>query len=383
MLRYEDRRKTFYTDKSHSIIDPIGTDIWQCCMEEVQKLLIRLSTYDKPVSGLVESALAPPPGPPNPNPEIKSLPRIAARPAIADVDITVAPPPPSAAHSSTKGQKMGFLSRIAEELGEIVKAHGQQSQNQLYNSGSNVTAAAPTKLLSKTLPNATRSVIHKAKTTATTASSLSSSPSSFSSGQNPSPVASLLASISALSPANIKHAFRVYFIRFIHSAYAIPIRQSFARRATAVVAGVPRSDLSSLMDAISILVELVARSPAEDTYGFVAPRVVGVVKVYGAAIGKLEAFKRELQPHWTDVEFREEGSGGNSSGGGSGNEDRKGGKESEESNDRNVKAVDDLIRAFKRGLERIIITVAEFADAVGLTEADLKEAKMLVGSGEA
>ena len=68
-----------------------------------------------------------------------------------------------------------------------------------------------------------------------------------------------------------------------------------------------------------------------------------------------------------------------------------GGENSEKKNDNNsgndsgngkssrdVEAVDQLITAFKNGLERVITTVAEYAEAFGLSEETMKQAKGLV-----
>ena len=106
-----------------------------------------------------------------------------------------------------------------------------------------------------------------------------------------------------------------------------------------------------------------------------------VVKTFGGAIIRLKAFKMTLQPHWTDVGFREgagdpekeEGDGGGVDSGDGSNRERS------RKSSRDVEAVDQLITTFKQGLERVIITVAEFADSIGLSQEDLKQAKGLVG----
>ena len=114
------------------------------------------------------------------------------------------------------------------------------------------------------------------------------------------------------------------------------------------------------------------RSPTEDKYGFIAPKIASAVNTFSRAIVVLKKFKQTLQPHWTDVGFQEAGEGNSEEQdddtGGSGN-----GKGS-----RDVEAVDQLISAFKSGLERIITTVAEYAECFGLSEEAMKQAKGLV-----
>ena len=335
MLRYENRRQVLYTDNIRPE-DISGSRIWESCMDQIGKLMIRLEAYDQPVSGVLEKFQNPAsllPSKP-PNPEVRTLPRIAAKPAIGNAAVTVALPPP----------KPTVANAFGASINQMAKAHGQGNDANTNN----LTLIAT---LLKDLLQRSISIL-----------------------------SSLNARTNTINLTSLRETFNTYTNAFLHTHYAWLVRQTFSRRATAVVAGVPHSDLSTLSDAINIIVELVARSPTEDKYGFVAPKVSSVVKTFGGAIIRLKAFKMTLQPHWTDVTFHERAANaekekGDKADGVSGGESS--GRTSKSSRD--VEAVDQLITTFKRGLERIIITVAEFADSIGLSREDLRQAKELVG----
>lgn len=306
-------------------------------MNEIARLMTRLESYDKPVISTLElirnpsSLLSTPP----PKPEIKTLPRIAAKTAINDATVTVATPPP----------KPTFVNAVGANIDKIVKSN---SRDQKYGSATPVTTSK------KLLQHSVSGILSPNVVTSQTKA--------LQSKIQPD----------SITVASLKQTLDNYKTAFLNTRYAWPIQQTFSRRATAVVAGVPYSDLSSLTDAITIIVEIVARSTTEDKHGFVAPKMASAVSTFSRAIVVLKNFKQTLEPHWTDVGFQE-ASGANPEKG----NDNSGGRDNSKGS-RDVEAVDQLITTFKSGLERIITTVAEYAEAFGLSDETVKQAKGLV-----
>lgn len=325
-----------YIDKSRSE-DASCSHIWQSCMNEIARLMTRLESYDKPVVTTLElirnpsSLISTPP----PKPEIKTLPRIAAKTAIGDATVTVPFPPP----------KPTFVNAVGANIEKIVK-----SKSRDQNNGSTTPVTASKKLLQHSVSGILSPDVVSSQTKA------------LQSKIQPD----------SITVASLKQTLKNYKTAFLNTRYAWPIQQTFSRRATAVVAGVPYSDLSSLIDAIAIIVEIVARSPTEDKYGFVAPKIAPAVSTFSRAIVVLKNFKQTLEPHWTDVGFRE-ANGANPEKG----DDQSGDRDNIRGS-RDVEAVDQLITAFKSGLERIITAVAEYAESFGLSDETMKQAKRLV-----
>ncbi|TKA81545.1 hypothetical protein B0A49_00459 [Cryomyces minteri] len=162
----------------------------------------------------------------------------------------------------------------------------------------------------------------------------------------------------SLSQTAVKNKTNSYLIKILRTPLGLPFRQTFRRRATAVVYGVPYSALNTIIYAINALTTLAVRSITEDTLGQVAKDVPTIVRVFADTIRNIENFMQTLPPHWTDVEFDEKSS-------------------------RRVKEVEEVTDALKSGLEQLLLGYGEFADSLGLSKRELRGAKDLVAGGGA
>ena len=136
------------------------------------------------------------------------------------------------------------------------------------------------------------------------------------------------------------------------------MRQTFSKRATAVVCGTPTSRTGIIVDAVLSLSKLATESLKEDPYGQVAKDVKSIVASMVKALKDVKGFLLEgLQPHWSDVNFTE------------GERQR-------------VEEVNCVVDALKEGLGNVLGAFGEYAAGVGLSEKELQEAKSLVASRE-
>jgi len=136
------------------------------------------------------------------------------------------------------------------------------------------------------------------------------------------------------------------------------MRQTFSKRATAVVCGSPTSRTGIIVDAVLSLSKLATESLKEDPYGQVAKDVRTIVASMVKALKDIKGFMLEgLQPHWSDVNFRE-------------------------SERQRVEEVNYVVDALKEGLGSVLGAFGEYAAGVGLSEKELQEAKKLVASRE-
>ena len=153
-----------------------------------------------------------------------------------------------------------------------------------------------------------------------------------------------------LNKTGLAHMINEYRVRVVRSPVGIIFRQRFDRRVSCIVFGSPYSRASNIHHAVRSLSKLVVSSLREDRMGEVQKSVRQVIQVYTNTIQNIEQLVQVLPPHWTDVNFQ----------------------------DRRVSEVDDLLAELKGGLEQIVISFAEYADALGLTRAELRAAKEAV-----
>jgi nucleoporin NDC1 len=123
----------------------------------------------------------------------------------------------------------------------------------------------------------------------------------------------------------------------------------------AVVFGTPHSRRVDIVHASQTLSILCVKSLTEDDYGQVARSVPVVIRTHTSAITAISNFLATLQPSWTDVDFSER--------------------------DRRVREVEELVDVLKASLEGVVLAFGEYADAVGVTKKELREAKEALGSG--
>ncbi|KAF2480011.1 nucleoporin protein Ndc1-Nup [Neohortaea acidophila] len=144
--------------------------------------------------------------------------------------------------------------------------------------------------------------------------------------------------------------------RVLQSPVGEPFRKTFDRKVSLVVLGTaPHGNRANIVHASRALSALCVNSLKEDDYGQVARSIPIVLRTYTAAITAVSTFVAGVAPHWTDVEFRQR--------------------------DRRVKDVDEVVLVLKAGLEGILLAFGEYADAVGVTKRELREAREAVGRG--
>lgn len=151
--------------------------------------------------------------------------------------------------------------------------------------------------------------------------------------------------------ATRKNAF--HFL--IHSEIGWPFRHTLRRRINTVIHDAPIGHEWSIRHAATALSHLVTNSLKEDEYGQVQKDVPAVVNLYVANIRATEKYLQNLQPHWTDVNFK--------------------------SGDRVVPEVLETLTALRSGLEGVLGAFAEYLQSIGLTAAEVAEARRAASSG--
>lgn len=134
-----------------------------------------------------------------------------------------------------------------------------------------------------------------------------------------------------------------------------PFRQTFARRASAVVFGVPISNRVNIIHASRTLAALCRNAIKEDDYGQVAKSVRSVLTAFTKTIKDVNTLLTTLKPASSDVLFKEQ--------------------------DRKVKEVEEVKEVLKEGLEAVLLAYGEYADSVGFTKTELREAREALGKG--
>jgi len=145
------------------------------------------------------------------------------------------------------------------------------------------------------------------------------------------------------------------FFEFLRSPIGEPFRRTFARKIKGVLFG-PTASKQTICDASRALSSLCAHSIKEDDYGSVARSIPEIVRTYTSAINSLTSFVAAEQADWTDVEF-----------------DAKTG--------RRVADVDEVLDRLREGLEGVLLAFGEYADSIGLTKKEVREAREAVGRG--
>jgi nucleoporin NDC1 len=160
------------------------------------------------------------------------------------------------------------------------------------------------------------------------------------------------------TPKNVRQAAGGALMAFLKNrVVGWPFRQSFARRAVAVICGAPSARTGIIVFAAGSLAKLCTESLREDPYGAVAKDVKSIIGVYADAIRDVERFLRDAKPHWTDVYFTEPQRG-------------------------RVEEVNTVVDALRVDLQDILGAFGEYASSLGISEKELAEAKMLAGGRE-
>lgn len=157
-----------------------------------------------------------------------------------------------------------------------------------------------------------------------------------------------------LSSSGLTKRANGYALQVLRSPVGIIFRQSFRRRINTIVFGGPFSHAGTIEHAVQALCKLAVCSLREDSYGQVQKDIPTIIRVLVSTIQSAQFLLQTLPPHWTDVEF-----------------DQK----------RQVKEVDELLETMTSGLEQVLISFGEYADALGLSRAELRAAKEAVRKG--
>lgn len=147
-----------------------------------------------------------------------------------------------------------------------------------------------------------------------------------------------------------------YFNKFTCSPFGWPFRASLARTANVVVNGAPYSRQSTILNAITTLTNLAVNSLKEDEYGQYNEQVPEIVRIFTAAIRKIEQFMQGLPIASSDIETLSKPVA-----------ERK-----------NVPEVMVVQEALKGGLERVLGAFNEYLGGMGMSRSEIMEAKTCV-----
>jgi nucleoporin NDC1 len=140
--------------------------------------------------------------------------------------------------------------------------------------------------------------------------------------------------------------FKEWIITFLQTAAGWPFRQEYRRRMAAAVLGTPHGDVGVIVDAIDSLTRLAVCSLTEDKYGNVQRDVKLIIRTLTTTVTKLEAFKKSVGFHWTDVEKK---------------------KESPE--------VDTILAALKGGLNELVTAFGDYSEDLRLSQSEMRMAR--------
>lgn len=145
------------------------------------------------------------------------------------------------------------------------------------------------------------------------------------------------------------------FDKLLATPLGEPFRQTFARRASAVVFGVPVSNRVNIIHASRVLADLCKYAIQDDDFGQVAKSVRSVLTTFTRTIKDINTLLAKLKPAKSDVLFQE--------------------------SDRKVEEIEEVKQVLKEGLEAVLLAYGEYADSVGFTKTEVREAKEALGRG--
>ncbi|OCL02593.1 hypothetical protein AOQ84DRAFT_304447 [Glonium stellatum] len=158
-----------------------------------------------------------------------------------------------------------------------------------------------------------------------------------------------------LNSSTVTSWLQTRLLLLVRSPFGIPFRKSLRRTANVIIAGTPYSRAGTISDAVSALTGLAMCSFKEDILGQVHKDVPEIIRAFVAAIKNIEGFVKGMEVHWTDVDLE--------------------GKNENEI--KRIPEVEELLRALKGGLEKIVLAFVEYLEPMGMTEAEITEAKDL------
>ncbi|TKA83478.1 hypothetical protein B0A55_00568 [Friedmanniomyces simplex] len=155
-------------------------------------------------------------------------------------------------------------------------------------------------------------------------------------------------------------------VDFLRTPFGEPFRETFARRVEAAVLGVPFSKGVDIVHASRSLTGLAVVSLKEDNFGQASKTVPSIVRIYTATVMNIRNFIAGLPPHWTDVGFTE---AKRDAMGGSGDVDGE------------LDEVRQVLEVLRSGLEEVVLAFGEYAGALGLSKAEMRQAREMIGVG--
>lgn len=155
--------------------------------------------------------------------------------------------------------------------------------------------------------------------------------------------------------SQLKQEFDKYKLELVKSPLGVPFRQPIKRRAAATLLGSPYGDLSIIVNAVESISRLATSSVEDDSYGKAQADIANIIKSFTRTINNLEHFKKSLKPHWTDVEA-----------------ERHTGEE-------NFEEANVLLRALRSELAQLVEVFDQYANDLGLSYKDMREAKEAKG----
>lgn len=171
----------------------------------------------------------------------------------------------------------------------------------------------------------------------------------------------------SLSQSALGKQIKSSISEFLKTWAGQPFRQTFARRAQAVIFGsgrVARTNSSVIADAATALSKLATSSLTEDRYGRVSHDVANIMRTYTSTIQALESFLRSLDVHWSDVKFETQKQPDQSTGG-------------EIEAGRNVAEITAVLAALKIGLAAMVADFDKFSNELGLKASEMDKARKM------
>ena len=283
------RRQTLFKE-----LDRAGGSTWTqivtICLGQLHGITTRINDVRNPPS----------PTPPMPEQvpgDVNHLPRMA--PPIKEGNILTSSPPPA--------------SRFAADVGSFARSHGSypEPQNPVSPRARKLLTASAHRFLSEDQQR-------------------------------------------ALSQSGLSNSIQNYALDFVRLPYIGPLfRTTFDRQASIVVVGDPNTGGTSktvILNAVSALSILASYITAEDSYGKASRDIANIIRTHVGTITAMEDFVAWLQPHWTDVEFK----------------------------DKKVTDIDEIVKALKEGL-RNTLDIFENYSELGLSLKEKRIAKEKAG----
>ncbi|CRG85427.1 hypothetical protein PISL3812_02490 [Talaromyces islandicus] len=265
--QFSDRRKAIFGD-----IDREGGSAWkqvlEACIEHISSVTGRINSYKNPPPSA--AAAAPSKDATVSYPQLQTLPHLTEPPKQENI---FAPSP----------KANGF----GDSLGARAKSYGQS-------------------------PDWTPTATAKAREALDQASNMILTPERkrlFLGGSSEQPKLLPAPPATSSSQSSFNFSSIPFVSQFLRSPVGKPFRQTYAQRLCSIVFGTPYGQLSSIVDAIESIAQLLISSLTEDSFGQVQSDVPRVIALFTNTITTLESFvggdsvNGGLDIHWSDVTF--------------------------------------------------------------------------------